>query len=81
MSFFFSLQCYVDDGRRIRESLQNVDDVAKPSIVGKNVRVRHGARDIVFGVAPRKEMKMPIRLIRLPLPWTCLYYPVPGEGT
>src|SRR5882762_4820788 len=40
----------------IRENLQNVDGVVKPNTVGRNVRARHGARDIVFGVVPRKML-------------------------
>ena len=46
-------QCFAANGSRTLESLPSAGDVERPSIVARSARVRHGARDIGFGVAPR----------------------------
>lgn len=44
-------------------SLRNAGDVGRPSIVGKNVRVRLGVKAIGSGVVPKKETRKPLRLM------------------
>ena len=49
-------QCFVVNGSRTLESLPSVGGVERQSIVERNVRVRHGVRDIGFGAASKTEM-------------------------
>lgn len=59
------LQCSVDDGKSFLVNLPNVDDVEKQSIVVKSVNRLRGMRDTGFGVVPRREMMMRLRILSL----------------
>ena len=45
------------DGSLFLASLRNADSAGKLSIVGRNVKVRHGVRVIDSGVVPKKETR------------------------
>ena len=45
------------DGNHFLASLRNAGGAGKLSIVGRNVKVRHGARVINSGVVPKKETR------------------------
>lgn len=51
-------QCFVANGNRTPESLPSAGDVERQSIVERNVRVRHGVRDIGSGVVQKTGKKL-----------------------